>query len=135
MAFIDWTNKCEVGIAEVDAQHQKLFEMLNALHSATVNGDEQSSLDAILNEMVDYTVYHFETEEKLFKQYDYPGYDEHKKEHDDLTAQAVDLQTKFHDGSATISFDVLDFLHGWLIDHTTGLDRDMGPFFKELGVR
>lgn len=134
MAFIDWTEKSEVGVKEVDEQHQKLFEMLNELHQATVNGDEQSALANILNEMVDYTVYHFETEEKLFKKYDYPGYDEHKKAHDELTGQAVELLDKFRDGSATISFELLDFLHGWLLDHTTGLDKDMGPFLNEKGV-
>lgn len=134
MAFIDWSKKCEVGIKEVDDQHKKLFEILNDLHQATINGEERSSLARILDELVDYTVYHFETEERLFLEYGYPGYDEHKRVHDDLTAQAVELQRQFRDGSATISFEVLEFLHTWLIEHTTGLDQEMGPFFREKGV-
>lgn len=134
MAFIDWSTKCEVGIKEVDDQHKKLFDILNDLHQATVDGAERSSLARILDELVDYTVYHFSTEERLFLKYGYPGYDEHKEAHNDLTAQAVDLQRAFHEGSATISFEVLEFLHAWLMEHTTGLDQEMTPFFKEKGV-
>lgn len=134
MAFIEWSAQCEVGIEKVDDQHKRLFEMLNDLHQATIDGAEQSTLARILDDMVEYTVYHFETEETLFLEYSYPGYDEHKKAHDDLTAQAVALQKQFRDGSATISFEVLEFLHGWLMDHTTGLDQEMVPFFEGKGV-
>ena len=134
MAFIDWTKKNEVGVKEVDDQHKKLFEMLNALHQATANGDEQSVLMGILDELIEYTVYHFQTEEDLFEEFDYPDYLEHKTVHDDLTRQAVELQRKFREGSATISFEVLDFLNSWLVDHTIGMDKDMGPFLNGKGV-
>ncbi|QJB56308.1 bacteriohemerythrin [Pseudodesulfovibrio sp. zrk46] len=130
MAFIDWSSKNRVGITEVDNQHKKLFDLLNSLHQATVNGEEQSALGRILDELVDYTVYHFETEEKLFLEYGYPGYEDHKEVHDDLTRQAVELQEEFREGSVTISFDLLDFLNDWLVTHTTGLDQEMAMFFK-----
>lgn len=134
MAYLEFGPEHEVGIAEVDKQHRKLFEMLSDLHTATVNGEEQSALTAILDDMVEYTVYHFKTEEDLYVKYDFPGYEEHKRVHDELTAQAVELQNQFREGSATISFDLLDFLHDWLVTHTTGLDREMGPFLKSKGV-
>ena len=134
MAFIDWTKKNEVGVKEVDDQHKKLFDMLNALHQATANGDEQSVLMGILDELIEYTVYHFQTEEDLFEEFDYPDYLEHKTVHDDLTRQAVELQQKFREGSATISFEVLDFLNSWLVDHTIGMDKEMGPFLNGKGV-
>ncbi|MBU1247236.1 MAG: bacteriohemerythrin [Proteobacteria bacterium] len=134
MSFLEWNDDHKVGVKEVDEQHQKLFDMLNDLHQAAVNGSEQSVLAAILDEMIDYTVYHFKTEEDLYIKYNFPGYENHKKVHDALTGQAVELQQQFRDGSATISFDLLDFLHGWLVDHTTGLDKEMGPFLNEKGV-
>ena len=135
MPFIDWTNKNAVGVAEVDAQHQKLFELLNRLHESVVQGKEQSELFAILDELIDYTVYHFKTEEDLFLKYDFPGYQEHKDVHDELTRTAVDLQQQLREGSAVLSFELLDFLNSWLIDHTLGLDQEMGPFLNAKGVR
>jgi len=134
MPFIQWTIKNKVNVKVVDEQHQKLFDILNRLHDAVVRGLEQGVLFAILDELVDYTVYHFQTEEKLFQDYDFPGYAEHKAEHDRLTGTAVELQGKLREGSATLSYELLDFLHDWLMDHTLGLDQEMGPFLNERGV-
>lgn len=134
MPFIQWTIKNKVNVKVVDEQHQKLFDILNRLHDAVVRGLEQGVLFAILDELVDYTVYHFQTEEKLFQEHDFPGYVEHKAEHDRLTGTAVELQGKLREGSATLSYELLDFLHDWLMDHTLGLDQEMGPFLNERGV-
>lgn len=135
MPFIDWTNKNEVGVAEVDAQHQKLFELLNRLHESVVQGKEQTELHAILDELIEYTVYHFKTEETLLLDTGYPGFQTQKKAHDALTRTAVDLQNEMREGSAMLSFELLDFLHSWLMDHTIGLDREMGPYLNAKGIR
>lgn len=134
MAFIEWTEKSMVNIVKVDAQHKKLFEILNRLHASVVEGKEQSELIDILDQLIEYTVEHFETEEELFLDHGFPGYEEHKAAHDQLTATAVELQGKLKGGSATLSFEVLDFLHDWLMDHTLGLDKEMGPYLNERGV-
>lgn len=134
MSFIHFTSENEVHIKEVDDQHRHLFDLLNRLHDAVAAGKEQGELFAILDELVEYTVYHFQTEERLYVEYDFPGYEVHKAAHDELTATAVDLQRKLREGSATLSFELLDFLHGWLTEHTLGLDQEMGPYLKERGV-
>lgn len=134
MAFLEWTHDNEVGVEEVDKQHRHLFDLLNRLHESVVQGKEQSELHSILDEMIDYTVYHFKTEEDLFLAHDYPGYQEHKDVHDDLTRTAVELQEKLRDGSAVLSFELLEFLNGWLMEHTLGLDKAMGPFLNDKGV-
>lgn len=134
MGFITFRHENEVNIAEVDDQHRKLFDILNRLHEAVVAGKEQGELFAILDELIEYTVYHFQTEERLFLEHEFPGYEEHKAVHDGLTATAVKLQEKLRDGSATLSFELLDFLHNWLMEHTLGLDQEMGPYLNERGV-
>lgn len=134
MSFIQWSQKNIIGIPVVDEQHQKLFDILNRLHESVVGGLEQSAIFSILDELIDYTVYHFDTEEKFFEQYAFPDRAEHKEEHDRLTAQAVALQGQLREGSATISFEILDFLHDWLMDHTSGLDLDFGNYIREKGI-
>jgi len=134
MAFIDWTDKNMVGIAEVDEQHKELFEMLNRLHASVTGGQERSVLHSVLDNLIEYTVYHFNTEEVLFDACEYPLAQEHKKEHDRLTAQALDLQRELREGSATISFEVLEFLHDWLMDHTSGLDMEFAQYLRENDI-
>ncbi|WP_316898170.1 bacteriohemerythrin [Pseudodesulfovibrio indicus] len=134
MPFIQWSQKNCIGVPVVDEQHQKLFDILNRLHESVVEGLEQSAVFSILDELIDYTVYHFNTEEEYFEKYGFQGLKVHKEEHDRLTAQALDLQAKLREGSATISFEILDFLHDWLMDHTTGLDMEFGDFIREKGI-
>lgn len=134
MAFIEFTSANRVNIEVVDDQHRTLFALLNRLHEAVVSGAEQGELFAILDELVEYTMYHFQTEEELYVEHEYPGFEAHKTEHDKLAATVVELQGKLRDGSATLSFELLDFLNDWLMDHTLGLDQEMGPYLNGRGV-
>lgn len=80
------------------------------------------------------TVYHFNTEERLFQQYGYPEYDEHKRIHDDLTMKAKQLKTAFDQGNNLISIDVMMFLSNWLNTHILEEDKRYGPFLNNKGV-
>lgn len=131
MAFITWTEDIAVN-DEIDEQHKQLFDILNKLHAAVTNGVEQAQITQIFDSLIDYTVLHFDTEEKYFKEYDYPGTDDHKKEHKDLTEKALELQREYREGALTISFDLLDFLYDWLKDHTSDSDKKFAEFLKTL---
>ncbi|WP_027720148.1 bacteriohemerythrin [Maridesulfovibrio zosterae] len=134
MAFIDWEDKYKINVADVDEQHMGLFDLLNRLHESVINGEDKSMQSTILDELIDYTVEHFATEEKLFLETGFSGYENHKKVHDDLTSQAVDIQNEFRNDNATISFELLDFLNDWLTTHTLGLDQEAGDFLNSKGV-
>ncbi|QTA83590.1 Bacteriaohemerythrin [Desulfonema limicola] len=131
MAFILWTDKYSTNIQEIDTQHKHLFSLLCKLHDAVSEGAEQGTIADILDELVDYTFYHFRIEEDLLKKKIYPDYENHKKQHDKLTGQAVELQNRFREGSATISFEILDFLRDWLDKHTLVSDLKYADFIMK----
>lgn len=128
MAFMEWCDKYMLGLKEVDEQHEQLFVIVNQLHQAVVEGADQSVVGAILDDLIDYTVEHFETEEQLFLAQEYPKYEEHKKEHDLLTKQALEIQGKFRAKEITVTFELLDFLSDWLKNHTTDSDLKYAQF-------
>lgn len=134
MAFIEWEDKYKINVAKVDEQHRGLFSILNRLHESLSCGEEKSRQAELLDELIDYTVEHFETEEKLFLETDFAGYKEHKKVHDKLTGQAIDIQKEFRNDNATISFELLDFLLSWLTEHTLGLDQEAGAHLNSKGI-
>jgi len=121
MAFITWTKKISVN-DEIDAQHRKLFDILNELHASVTAGAERSALARVFNELIDYTIEHFQTEERYFIDLAYPDAQAHTKEHNDLTTQVVRLQGQFAEGDLVISFELLDFLYEWLMMHTSESD-------------
>jgi len=128
MALINWTNEFSIGIPHIDSQHQKLVEMVNNLHAAMLKGQAKDALGKLLDELKNYTVYHFASEEKVQQECNYPGYQAHKILHDKLTEQVVEFQNKFKSGNATISSDLLGFLKDWLINHIQREDKKIGQF-------
>ena len=84
-------------------------------------------LGSTLTELAQYTVEHFQTEEKLMTAARYQHLDAHKREHEKLVAEVVAFQRQFESGSVTITLDLMNFLSDWLINHIKGVDRRYVP--------
>jgi len=63
------------------------------MYNAMKAGKGKEALSTVLTELVDYTSYHFETEEQMLLQYGYAEYEAHKVMHDDLTGVRRSLRT------------------------------------------
>ena len=134
MALIIWSDeRYSLKIPHVDEQHKHLVELVNRMYDAVAVGAERSTLGQILEELIDYTVCHFRTEEELFIRYRYPDFQVHKQQHDTLTKQVLDFQNQFIEGSATISYEIMDFLHQWLVRHMAGSDREFLYYLQAIG--
>ena len=134
MILIKWEEDYSVNITEIDNQHKKLLELINTLRDAMREGKVKEVMSKILSDLVDYTLYHFATEEKYFDQYDYPESDIHKKQHGNLVEQVATFQKKHEAGALFITIDVMNFLRDWLNDHIIGSDKKYGPYLNSKGV-
>ena len=79
MGLIKWNSFYSVHIDELDEQHKELIHLINEMYDAMKNGKGTDALGSILSELVEYTKYHFDAEEKLFLQYGYPEREAHAK--------------------------------------------------------
>lgn len=70
MSFIELTDKELVDIAKVDAQHLKYVELLNKLHDR-LGTKYEGETKRLLMDLRDTLREHFDTEEKLMKEYNY----------------------------------------------------------------
>jgi len=123
MAFITWKEGYSVGSDEMDAQHQKLVAMINKMYEAMTAGKGRAEVNGIVKEMIDYSKFHFDAEEKLMKQYRYPGFNEHIKEHHAFIAKALDYEKQIAAGVFTISIEITNFLKDWLTNHILVNDK------------
>ncbi len=92
------------------------------------------ALEKVLNELIDYTVYHFETEEKLMHAHGYEKLDEHKKIHKELVAQIGAFREKFLEGNAAVDVELTGFLKNWILNHIQETDKQYTPFFHSKGI-
>jgi len=134
MALIQWDKSFSVNVAEIDKQHLGLVEMINELNEAMRQGKGKDVLGKIISGLVNYTVTHFETEEKYFDQFGYASAFSHKKEHTDFTKKVAEFKSGFDSGKLMLSIEVMDFLSTWLQNHIKGSDMKYGPFFNEKGL-
>jgi hemerythrin-like metal-binding domain len=135
MALIDWSDKLSVHVVEFDQDHQRLIDILNSLWEASEERRGHEVIDAIMADLIDYTVTHFAREEEMFARWSYPGAEKHKQAHRRLIAAAEDLREKFgRERSETVADEVFEFLRDWLVRHILGDDALYASYFRSLGI-
>lgn len=128
MAVIEWEDRFSVGIAEMDEQHKRLVGLLNTFNQALSEGRGKAALYDVLMSLIEYTKQHFRDEEALMEAKGYPGLEEHRQEHKELTGQVVDFAREFNAGNKTITIGLMHFLRDWLVNHIMGEDKKYGDF-------
>jgi len=134
MEFYPWTDKLSVGVPGIDKQHKELVRMINELHAAMTSGSAKETLGKIIQGLVDYTKFHFGTEEKIFAKINYPFASSHKMEHDKFVKEVVNFQKEFEAGGLMLSIKVMNFLKDWLNNHILGTDKKYAPYFNKENV-
>lgn len=135
MTLFVWDTKYTLDIAEIDRQHQRLFALFNELYEAMQEGHGNDVVDKVLDRVLDYTAYHFATEEKLLREHGYPQEALHRAEHARLSDQVKLLLHKRRVGEGHVAMAALKLLCDWLNNHILKTDRQFAPFLRERGVR
>lgn len=131
MAFIQWKPEYEMGVTEIDDQHRQLVKMVNALHEAMKIGTGNMLVPALLDNLIGYTLSHFQTEERYMQSSGYPEYEAHRQEHQELAEQVMQFKVQMRRGGVVNSIEVMNFLKSWLVDHLAGSDSDFGQYLRQ----
>jgi hemerythrin len=126
--LVEWTKEFSVGVPEIDEQHKKLFEIINSFFDGLKSGHSQKSMVTAFDEVVSYTKYHFEAEERYMDESQYADRQNHKRVHKQLILRIEEFQKDFEHQKNGISLDFLQFLAQWLPDHILFHDKQYAPF-------
>jgi diguanylate cyclase (GGDEF)-like protein/hemerythrin-like metal-binding protein/PAS domain S-box-containing protein len=130
-----WNENFNTGLPKVDEQHHKLVQLVNLLASHVTFQTDIPRLNSIIDELVDYTVYHFKTEEAIWHEY-LAGdslESKHLAVHDSFTATILKLKAEKDTKSVeTIIEEVLSFLARWLAAHILENDRYMAMVVRDI---
>ena len=127
-----WDKVLIVGIDEIDEDHRRLVDLYNLLNHAVAERAAPEYLAALLEELINCTVWHFSHEERLMLQHRYAGYAEHKSEHQELVTSVRQLQKKILESGGFDADADLEFLGGWLTGHILANDMKMGSYLAEV---
>jgi len=118
------------GIDFIDQEHARLFEIANEAYELLKNEFILDKYDYILHliqELKDYTKYHFTHEEEYMMSIGYKKLFSQKVAHDDFIEklEAFDTSTIDENQKETL-LDLLDFLAVWLVEHIYKQDKLIG---------
>jgi len=129
-----WKSEYSVGVASMDAHHQKLVKLINKLHASLKGGESETATKTVLKELVSYTQYHFKAEEELMARNNYADLDEHKKIHGDFLNAVSSARDRWEAGDSSVPQELLALLEKWLVGHITNVDKQYGICFARLAA-
>lgn len=122
----------ETGNPSIDSQHKELINAVNNLLDACAKGKGRAEIETTVKFLADYTIKHFNDEEKLQKQHNYPEYESHKKLHEAFKAEVSSIINDYSKDGATVAltFKINTKVAAWLINHIKGEDKKVAAFIK-----
>ena len=133
-AFFKWDKAYNTNIPVIDMQHKVIVKILNELYEVVLVNNEEEKMSDIINELMQYTIYHFEEEEKLFEKHNFKESKDHKKEHQKFINEIKSIEIKQKSGETFLAFYLINFLKDWLIDHILVSDQEYVKFFKQKNI-
>ncbi len=154
--FIRWQKNWALQIPHLDQQHLELAEHINRIADLVAGGASHSTAPPEsgrnrsgqstngrcedvpkhmrlicdhVEEFIERARAHFQEEEALMHKLDYPGYNQHKREHGILLAELVDLARQVRQGAEQVGLGTLTALKRWLIVHIVTSDQAFAEYF------
>lgn len=125
--MIEWRDEFSVGNNEIDTQHKKLFQIAGKAYTLLKDDlvtDKYDQIISILQELKDYTVYHFSFEEEYMKSLGYKRLLSHKVLHDDFIERINNVNLNAIDeNQSKYILETLDFIVSWIGEHILGNDK------------
>lgn len=132
--FVAWTGDLSVGIDSIDDDHKKLLTLINNLQTAVYYPTGEAFERQALQELVDYTKYHFEREEKLMLDNDYADYEPHKRQHEAMIAKVNGFMDAYEKDRDSTVEEITVFLKDWLLKHIAGTDQLYSEHLRSRNV-
>jgi hemerythrin len=131
-----WTERYSVNVKILDDHHKKLFALLDQLHQALLERRGREVIGEVIDELLDYTRYHFTEEEKKMETAKCSGIAAQKKAHQDFVKELKNYKEKLDNGmGAFITTNVMKTLNDWLVNHIGRLDKLYSESMNAAGFR
>lgn len=134
MPVLEWNDSFLIGIRLFDEHHKHLVSLLNMTFDGVTTNAPKDELGAVLDELIDYTAYHFAAEEHWMREQHYPGLDVHVTEHEEFTKRLGEIVKDFYNGKSDVDLVVLNFLTDWLTEHILEKDSAYGAYVAAKGL-
>lgn len=124
---LEWKEEFNIGVEEIDKEHQRLFTVINRLFALGEEGEKgKKACEEGIKYFYEHAVKHFADEEKYMELIHYDNLKMHRRIHRgfrDNTLPALEEELKAADYSPEAVEHFLAVCAGWLLGHTLTEDQ------------
>ena len=133
-AYTTWNSSMEIGNTLIDSQHKQLISAINNLFDAYQSGNGRKEVEHTMNFLLDYTIKHFNEEEELQKEYNYPDCIQHKNIHSNFIEEVKKMATTLQltGPSDDLISHICQTTGRWIINHIKQEDIKIANHIKSL---
>lgn len=117
----------KIGVEHIDEQHKKLFELADKAYMLLKDElalDKYDKIVGILEELKEYTIFHFRSEEEYMESIGYKRLFTQKIQHDNFVKELESIDYSSIDAKQDESLvKILNFLNDWLVEHILKTDK------------
>lgn len=125
--MIKWKDEYLIGIEQIDEQHKKLFEIAGKAYDLLNNDfytDKYGKILEIIDELKEYTIFHFKSEEEYMLSIGYKRFLSQKVEHDEFINKISNIDFKVIDEDQDkYILKILEFILDWTSNHILQKDK------------
>ncbi len=120
-----------VGVREIDTEHDLLLGVVRALEKAVATAP-RAQVEALLQQLAEFSRVHFATEEIMMRLYAYPEFAGHQLEHARLIEQIEQVRGEFARGHVQPTRTFATALHHWFTEHVRNHDVALARHVREM---
>ncbi len=120
---IEWKDSYKIGNAEIDKQHEYLFELTNKMTAV----DSMTALRPLIMLLFKHTREHFELEEALMRKHNMPDLDAHVDNHNKLLNRLSLLSMDVGKGHMN-KRAIAELMADWALNHVTNDDAKISAY-------
>lgn len=127
-----WRDEMSVGNDLIDQDHRYLLCLFNSIELILSVKGLQDHLVFYFEQLLDYTRFHFDREERIQLKSGYGGYYDHKLKHQRILQRLEEMSEELKAGKEAFEKDLLALVKEWIVDHLIKVDRELAPHLKKL---
>ncbi|MBQ5576858.1 MAG: GAF domain-containing protein, partial [Bacteroidales bacterium] len=132
-SIVDYAQN-KIGLNIIDSQTKKWTEHINKFYADFKRKAAPKSILQSLDELIDYTGYHFGFEDKYLKDFNYSKYDEFKQNHDTFMSTLQKYRADYADGESIAIIKAITFIKSWMSNYKSTIDAEFISLFKSHGL-
>jgi hemerythrin len=130
---LTWTPALNIGHDTIDQQHVELFGLFDEFIDGSARGEAKDTLIVLHDRLKEYAEVHFNEEEALMQQANYPKLAQHKRAHDTFRNRLAEIRQQINVQGPTLMalIETNKALVSWLVNHVKEVDQQFGQYLKD----